>query len=399
MKQLSLALVWLNRGLRILASCSLLFTFSCKSDSNYNSVQNWNKPIYKAIRSAKSFEDLFERDTLLIKFPENDYLGIITDLLPFEDGSFWIADYQFGKSLLWYDSTGNFLKRVGERGDGPGEYQMPFLLRKTSNGKILVADYSKPRITIYDRKGNFIRTVNIDYVPAGLIPLDEDNFATYRADGIGISRPITIYSIYGKKIRNIGFRSKLVEQMLLKFALTTVNNYIVYAENSIYQIEYTHFMIRRFSLKGKLLGTFGVKPKQWRSISELNLNKYQSGGSIGRGRMREIDNFFRKELSRCSQVYWMHLLTPYILAVLYWNGKNSGFSKPFFYDFYSLDGKLIRSGLAVNYYPKILEDRTRMILLSYPDRLFGIEMLRERHIFNADARIIRYRLKSELILK
>ena len=66
-------------------------------------------------------------------------------------------------SLRFYDRhTGAFLKRVGRRGDGPGEYWWLLSLQRVGN-RLYTYDAHHRRVTLHDLSGSLERTVDFEY--------------------------------------------------------------------------------------------------------------------------------------------------------------------------------------------------------------------------------------------
>ena len=62
--------------------------------------------------------------------------------------------------ILMFDNQGNFIKKIGEKGQGPGEFGNPYCLSATSE-TIIVGDNSNMRIQFFDINGNYMRTFKI----------------------------------------------------------------------------------------------------------------------------------------------------------------------------------------------------------------------------------------------
>lgn len=57
------------------------------------------------------------------------------------------------------DSLGNFMKAVGRRGSGPGEFESPRSIRVTSDGGFAVLDEGLSRVEIFSSDGSYERSV------------------------------------------------------------------------------------------------------------------------------------------------------------------------------------------------------------------------------------------------
>jgi hypothetical protein len=67
------------------------------------------------------------------------------------------------ESLLAYDLNGNFKRRIGKRGRGPGEYRsaVNFTLDR-KNEIVYVLDLTKDRLLKYSYRADFMRTINLN---------------------------------------------------------------------------------------------------------------------------------------------------------------------------------------------------------------------------------------------
>ena len=113
--------------------------------------------------------------TILLETNELCLIGRITKMRVC-DKFFIVLDGSIAKSLYIFDKEGHFIRKIGNTGQGPGEYLSPsdFSVDKVGN-LIYVLDSQLNRINIYDlRTGKFVRSIvfgdnnvrshNIEYV-------------------------------------------------------------------------------------------------------------------------------------------------------------------------------------------------------------------------------------------
>ena len=93
-----------------------------------------------------------EQDLQIGKEDDDHYIfGVISSIQADDDGNIYVCDIKLSR-VQKYDKNGKFIKTVGKKGQGPGEYENPFeafLLRKTSS--LFVR--SNMRVLEYDLNG------------------------------------------------------------------------------------------------------------------------------------------------------------------------------------------------------------------------------------------------------
>jgi hypothetical protein len=95
--------------------------------------------------------------------PEEYLFTFPSEILLQRDGSIVVLDWEttLGTPIVRrYDRNGRFLRRIGGRGRGPGEYREPTGLAELNDGRILLADALNGRINVYSRFGESVGTWN-----------------------------------------------------------------------------------------------------------------------------------------------------------------------------------------------------------------------------------------------
>lgn len=91
-------------------------------------------------------------------------------------GVFYVVDRTDGL-LKAFDSDGRFVRSIGRRGGGPGEYEGPRNILVASDGSIVVVDGVLQRRTVFGRDGEVISSTRVPILPAFSNP------AVLRPDG------------------------------------------------------------------------------------------------------------------------------------------------------------------------------------------------------------------------
>ena len=118
--------------------------------------------------------------------PEPQYsFGQITDLDVGAGGEIYAAD-QMAAALRAYDSTGRFVRTIGRKGGGPGEYERVNGMVVLPNGNVAVSDYR--RMTIFSASGEVVtswRTYTGDGGSIGGVLMTDTAGLIYTEDVIG----------------------------------------------------------------------------------------------------------------------------------------------------------------------------------------------------------------------
>jgi hypothetical protein len=84
----------------------------------------------------------------------------VVNALKLEDGRVVVADAG-ARRLQFYDGEGRFLRTVGRKGGGPGEFQWIRRVARYRGDSLFVSDYGLNRISVFDSQGNFGRDMGV----------------------------------------------------------------------------------------------------------------------------------------------------------------------------------------------------------------------------------------------
>lgn len=184
----------------------LLFA-SCKSsttsDSPYlidleNGIANISSVPLSSIGNKLEYVPL-ETDTACL-------IQTITNAF-FTDSLIFVSDYD---KLLKFDNKGNFIKQIGTKGRGPGEYpSLGNFLVDEVNKEIFVL--SARIVLVYDFEGNFKRDFNIDF-PSRQFILNQDRELIFHPFNIPNPNIDTVYSWFITDRTGV-IRTKLVNTL------------------------------------------------------------------------------------------------------------------------------------------------------------------------------------------
>lgn len=128
-----------------------------------------------------SLDTLHIVDSIGIEMGDSNYVfGSISDFDHAPDGRILVLD-NLKCCIFVYSESGEFIKRIGGPGSGPGEMQIPALFEILGNGTICVKD--QPFWYRYDSEGNFISSFHLGgSVPMSMISVGTENIVGIRSE-------------------------------------------------------------------------------------------------------------------------------------------------------------------------------------------------------------------------
>ncbi|HOP60897.1 MAG TPA: 6-bladed beta-propeller [Candidatus Saccharicenans sp.] len=101
------------------------------------------------------------------KFDE-DRFGELTSMDVDSDGNIYVLDGK-EKKIKVFDSAGKFVKKFGEKGQGPGELNLPVSLQVTPAREIVIGDASNQKLMFFSYDGKFLREMSTAMKARGLV--------------------------------------------------------------------------------------------------------------------------------------------------------------------------------------------------------------------------------------
>jgi hypothetical protein len=131
----------------------LIFAF-ISPDVTYSQTKT---DLKEKIKKAKTFEDIFKLEkTFKLEPTKDSYVARVNALLVSKKGDVIVNNVgRGGANVFIFNKNGKFIKEIGKKGDGPGEYQMPQSFTQDNEGNIYVLDQMKRQIDIFDKDYKF----------------------------------------------------------------------------------------------------------------------------------------------------------------------------------------------------------------------------------------------------
>jgi hypothetical protein len=215
--------------------------------------------VLQAVSSAKAADDLFEKasDVQLATEPDCP-IAEISDMVIDAKGNFVISDgWQLGRVYL-FASDGLYIRTLGRRGQGPGEYSTPVSVAVNSRGEILICDYLRNQIIVYGADHGYRRSIAVKPRIQYFIHLDSRNEIFLYSGVVGPrQREVfdTIHRLDESGSEVLSFAP--IPEDVLDLGFSAIADGMAIGEDDhIYEMNPLYYQIRKYAKDGKLIRSF-----------------------------------------------------------------------------------------------------------------------------------------------
>ena len=134
---------------------------------------------------------------------DEDPFNLPGDSVTLSDGDIFISDGYGNHRVHHYTSQGKLLKSWGERGIGPGQFELSHCVRVDRHERLWVCDRTNDRIQIFDREGNFLEQWSIP--KPDTIYFDPNDDVVYVAE---MNQQVSIWTLEGELLSKWGSSRK-----------------------------------------------------------------------------------------------------------------------------------------------------------------------------------------------
>ncbi len=210
-----------------------------------------------------------------LSFPsENQIKNGIYLWRPFEmisllNGNILVND-QKACQILMFDKQGNFIKKIGKKGQGPGEFLNPYCMSATSE-LFIVGDNGNMTLQFFDLKGNYIRSLRIfkSYIDIAISKEELIYAVPLRIDPR--SPLVDVLDINGQLLNSFGearFEGEKSNWQIPNMIKIAIND-----RDELF-IAYIYFpLVCKYSKEGKLLAEYKLEHEVMKEKEKINLNR------------------------------------------------------------------------------------------------------------------------------
>jgi hypothetical protein len=238
------------------------------SPSEKELIKIWRNDLKKYPLSKDAIELEFR-----YSFPSDDllekdiYLWRPVRLDGDTSGNIFISDQKWCH-IFKFDPNGNFLKIIGRKGQGPGEFLNPYCITVTKNF-LIVSDTNGRKIQFFDRDGKYLRSIKS---LKAYIEIAADASGLIFAFALRMSKEAPLIDVLDKDGHII---DSFGEARFGNETNWNIPNWLKLAVNSKGEIfaAYENFpIVCKYSKKGELLEIYRIEKEIMKERERLNLD-------------------------------------------------------------------------------------------------------------------------------
>lgn len=107
---------------------------------------------------------------------EECLMGNVSKII-YRNGTFFLGDLRFGKSVLAFDEEGKFKYKLHKEGYAPGEYEQPIDFVINEENEIVILDAGIRKIVRYDLNGKFIKEYPLSFTAFSFEQINKNSYA------------------------------------------------------------------------------------------------------------------------------------------------------------------------------------------------------------------------------
>jgi len=246
----------------------IIYKFTSRDVNTHNSAEFIDcSGLYKL--KLNKISDIYLKD-------KNNLIGYYFDVCFDKNDNIYIPDYKTS-NIKVFDKDGNFIRVIGRRGQGPGEFIELSGICLDDSGNIFTVDPTLKRVSVFDKDGNYIRMFKIDknhmenngkivayknYLIIGLIKSDVDYL-----DKPSLSSTLSLYTKSGKFIKDLGFFDEIYDKYCL-INLLSISFSLDKENGAIYYVQQATYKVTKIDINDGKVAVFGFKGNNYKPFTQ-----------------------------------------------------------------------------------------------------------------------------------
>jgi hypothetical protein len=218
---------------------------------------------------------------LLYSFPSDDllekdiYLWRPTNLDGDTAGNIYVSDQKWCH-VFKFDSSGNFIKIIGRKGQGPGEFMNPYCLTVTKDF-LVVSDTNGRKIQFFDRDGNYLKGLKV-LKPYLEIAVDAEGFIY--ASPLRWNKESLLIDVLDKDGHIINSFGKARFGNETSWQIPNILKLTMNTKGELFAAYWNFPTVCKYSRKGELLAVYEIEQDIMEERKRSNLDAIRKGNQV-----------------------------------------------------------------------------------------------------------------------
>lgn len=222
----------------------------------------------------KSFSNSIGNFSYLeLKTKNEDYIAEINKVEHFEN-NYYVLDSK-KSNLFVFDNSGNMIRKIGQRGNGPGEYKdiISFAINREKKS-ISILSRNTIKILEYDLKGKFLQDFSYSsFFPKKMNLINNEYYALYTDNSNDSFNDLVYVDLSGKIVKEDFSYPKDIFEMSFDFTgdISKIGNRFLYSRSTgseIYEIDN--------KLNVEYIYKFNLGSKSWKDSDKFELERFNA---------------------------------------------------------------------------------------------------------------------------
>lgn len=273
-----------------------------------------------------------------------------------------------GNQVLVFNKTGDFVRRIGAQGQGPGEFISLYSLYIDPSGEIVIPDFKPRRINRFDKNCGFISSfIQGMHWPPHIIVSDSKGdlyLGGLKMDPEGKSPGTWIhkYRRNGQPLISFypesGSKSQDWLQNIYPFF-----GFDIGPDDKIYAVQMHEYKISVYDIEGRLLKSFSESPSQFKNLDpgiKVDWDEIKS--------QSEMVAALTKASQSWTKIIQLDVLPgPFLLITMEMNNLVKGYERKYALDILFLDGRQRLVGIPTDFVYLCSDREGFVYFLEYSD--------------------------------
>jgi len=247
-----------------LAGLAVVFSsWSCKAKRTDTAGLDAHKRA--ALAQKRTFSEAFRSvGTFHLEESDSSLIGRVYDVQVSNGGEIYVCD-PTSYAVLVFGKRGEFKRKIGTKGEGPGQFQWLASASVSNRGEIFALDSRLRRVSVFDSTGHFLKLFFLKEGGGQLIRLlGTDFFCVFDPYHLkSTDNLVRVYDVQGSLRSSFFSLPKIVEKARYVVAIGSID---CTSKGILFVTHGAEYQVAKYDKSGRRLAGFGRNPSWFRAF-------------------------------------------------------------------------------------------------------------------------------------